>query len=137
MSKKSKIINVSTTIDFGILQGTCMISFGFSYQELKKQLKDEKCNEWISAAKKADDLFKNAKYFACRTVHKGVDYYFLIFKEPFDFTDKHYTILAHEALHITQFLCRQFHIDQEDEFQAYLHSHIMEQCLDAIRGNKK
>lgn len=61
--------------------------------------------------------------------------FYIYIGEEFKFTDYEYCKLAHEVLHICQFLLPDF-LDRNREFEseAYLHTHLMEQCLKAIRG---
>ena len=65
---------------------------------------------------------------------KDKTFYFIIFMEVFDFSDWHYIKLAHECLHICQFfLPTVSQREQEHECEAYLHTHLMQQALNALR----
>jgi len=62
--------------------------------------------------------------------------FYIILTEEFDFSDYAYCKLAHEVLHICQFILPDIlNRDREYECEAYLHTHIMMQCLNQIRGN--
>ena len=73
-----------------------------------------------------------------KTERHAKDLYYIIFTEPFIFTDYSYSILAHEVLHCTQFLLEPIlDIKKEYEAFAYTHTFIMDKCMELIRGNKK
>ena len=59
----------------------------------------------------------------------------IIFIKIFDFSDWSMCTLAHECLHITQFMLPEI-LDRNREYEceAYLHTHIMEQALNKLRG---
>jgi hypothetical protein len=121
-----------------------MFSIGFSYDEIMKHLKKDKAKEWIAGIRGEKEFINRVKY--CALFREVIDtkgerptknLYYLIFTEPFMFTDNSYSILAHEVLHVTQFLLDPIlDIKKEYEAFAYTHTFIMNKCLKLIRNAK-
>ena len=89
------------TLDAGIFPYKIMLSSGFSYDEIIKELKKQKCDEWALALRDDKELLNSGKNFALhRTVthpKKGVyTFFFIIFTDPFNFSDWKMCALAHE-----------------------------------------
>lgn len=138
MKKKSpKIIECVNT---GIFSANIMFICGFTYKETIAELKKQKANDWIIGLEKAAEIFAQNKPCA---ISQEVEYndgektclYYIWLPERFDFSkDNDYITLAHEVLHICQMVLPRFlNRDREYECEAYLHSHIMKQCLNALR----
>ncbi len=155
MKRKSpKIIPEVKFIEFlnlGSFPGHVLFSVGFSYEELliqieknytsKKWVAKDGCQEWLLGIKGDDHLKKGSYWAASRTLEHpefGVrDLYYIILAKPFDFSDNHMCILAHECLHICQYyLPDVLDRNKEHEAEAYLHTHLMRQCLEYLRNNK-
>jgi len=142
MSKRVKIIRY---LDCGIFPSTVLFSNGFTYDELYKHLKKTGAKEWLYGLEGDKKTIDNGKFFALyRNIeHKGhsIQLFYIIFTESFKFNDSSYTILAHEIIHILQFMLPTLNVDMviEMESTAYLHSHLMNQCLKELResSNKK
>lgn len=145
MSKKKKNVRLIQFFRAGSFPSMIMFSVGFSYDQIIKELKKMKAKEWIAGMSDKEDRerINNNKYTASYREIVSTDnernskkLYYLIFTEPFMFTDNSYSILAHEVLHVTQFLLEPIlDIKVEYESFAYTHTFIMDKCLELIRGN--
>lgn len=129
-------------VDTGIFPATIMFIHRFEYDEVMAHLKKTKAVKWHMGLSESKSLIDGGEYFGLkRTVfkkgEKDVELFYVWLKKPFLFTDWCYCKLAHEVLHICQFLLPAFlDRDREYECEAYLHTHIMEQCLNHLRGKK-
>lgn len=139
MKKKPKKISVIDWVNTGIFSPVICFSCGYSIQELKNYLKKVKAHGWLDAVN-ATTLDDGTWYGLKRTIEviktKEVKNYLFIIIPRFDFNDDDcYVKLAHEALHICQFYLPDV-MDRNREFEceAYLHTHIMRQCLSKLRG---
>ncbi len=119
---------------------------GFTYDEIVAQFKKDKAFDWIEAIKDEKDLIDGADALAIvRTLpgkRKGdapSDFYYIILKEPFAHTDHDHIVLAHEVIHICQYIFNRFHVDIGTELEsfAYTHSYIMQQIIDILRNPQK
>lgn len=140
--KRNKKIKLIRCFRAGSFPSMIMFSIGFTHSEIVKHLKKVKADEWLSGIEGDGNLIDNNKYNALyreivntRSERPTKRLYYLIFTEPFMFTDNSYSILAHEVLHVTQFLLQPIlDIKQEYEAFAYTHTFIMNKCLKLIRG---
>lgn len=137
---KNKQPRAIASINFGMYPGYCMFVYGYSWDELMIELKKRDDKEWILPISDDKEIMDGAEYQAMhRTVENTKtgevkNYFYIMYKKKFLFRDMSYVILAHEVLHIIQFYTKPiFDRNVEIENEAYLHSHIMKQCLDAIR----
>lgn len=151
--KKSKSKKKNHFIDFinmGCYPGCVLFCHGYTADEfintLRKLYKtgkwkaEEGAQTWLMGIENdRDTVFKDSKYFALRRVlehpkfGKKICHYILIF-DDFKFTDDEMCKLAHEVLHICQFyLPDVLDRDKEVEAEAYLHTHLMSQCLKLLR----
>jgi len=139
---KKKNIKLIKCFRAGSFPSMIMFSIGFTYAEIVKHLKKVKADEWLTGIENDGKLIDNNKYNA---LHREIvntkserptkRLYYLIFTESFMFTDSSYSILAHEVLHITQFLLEPIlNINNEYEAFAYTHTFIMNKCLKLIRN---
>lgn len=123
---------VTDTINFGVLPGEALVSIG---GDLDAVISREKDKDWLFYLNgmKEDGLTTN---FANRTTIDDVLYasIFLENKKGEDW----YAMVAHEVLHMCQFLCHAHVINmiQEKEMVAYLHTHIMKQILQINKKKK-
>lgn len=137
--KQYKIIHWLNT---GIFPDDILFSIGFAYEELIKNLKKLKADGWATGIQNDKNLIEGSTFIAMKREYvnaKGrtMTNFYIIIKNPFPFTDESYCFLAHEVLHICQFMLPDFlSRDREIECEAYLHTHLMTQCLKAIRGQK-
>ena len=108
---------------------------GSHTKKLKKKCKENKAKDWFKAIKEDEQLLETSKYLCMRRVYNKKNYFYIILKEKFDFSDESFCILAHEVLHAVQFILDGI-LDRDREFEseAYLHSHIMKQCLETLRN---
>jgi hypothetical protein len=142
---KSKNVKLIQFFQAGSFPPMIMFSVGFSYNQIINHLKKMKAKEWISGLEGEKEFINKNKYIAMhremidtKTERHAKDLYYIIFTEPFIFTDYSYSILAHEVLHCTQFLLEPIlDIKKEYEAFAYTHTFIMDKCMELIRGNKK
>lgn len=133
MKIKTKQLHCLNT---GIFPAKVLFCTGFTYDEFVKELRKQKAGEWAEALKRDKALIDGGKNFALkRTIEGGATYFYIIFTNPFQFKDWWYCKLAHEVLHICQFLLPDMlDRDREYECEAYLHTHLMEQALNKLRG---
>lgn len=118
----------------------CFIS-GFKYRQIVSDLKKKKrARLWLAGIRSEKEIIKSSEWLSLfKTLEVGknktdVKLYYIIIKD-FRFTDMCYVRLAHEVTHICQFfLPRVLNRDEEHEAEAYLHSYIMERCLNSLRG---
>lgn len=141
---KKKQLKVLHWLNTGIFPAYIMFSSGFNYDEIIKMLKQKKADEWLLGIDGYEELIRESNYLAIKTntqsktkgESKSLLYIFVM--NGFDFTDDAYCYLAHEVLHICQFFLPDvLRRDKENEAEAYLHTHIMQQCLKILRGNAK
>lgn len=131
-------MQIIESINMGIYPGYVLFSHGFNYDELMGELhKFEDPNWFLGVSEESDrELIEKGNYFALKRVVDGRRLYYIILTDEFKFSDYEYAKLAHECLHICQFhLPDLLDRDQEFESEAYLHTHLMLQCLAAMRNN--
>jgi len=140
---KKKTYKVLHWLDTGIFPATVMFSCGFKYIEIMKMLKQKKAEHWISGISEDKALIENGNYLALKREIENLKtkecktLYYIIINEDFNFTDYEYCKLAHEVLHICQFFLPDcLDRNREYECEAYLHTHLMQQCLKILRGGK-
>jgi hypothetical protein len=140
--KKENETSIIHWIDVPPFRASIMFMSGFKFQEVIDHLKTlDDSEEWIEAlSSPGEEEFFTESYMAAslRTVEKegkSRKYFFIWTRDVFQFTDYEYCALAHEVVHICQFLLPT-HCDRnkETEFEAYTHTYIMEECLKAIRS---
>lgn len=140
MKAQRKII---AFLDFGIFPGYCMLSSGFTFDEINKHLKRQKANEWIAGMSLDRDFFGTCNFMAMKRVieKKGEEekhLYYINLRDGFDFSDYDMSKLAHEVLHICQYyLPDVLNRNKEQEAEAYFHTHLMRQALKELRPKKK
>lgn len=130
-------------LNTGIFPATIMFSCGFKFDELITLLKRKKTDHWYKAIENDKKLIDKGSYFALHRIMDNLktgesrNYFYIIITEEFKFTDFEMCKLAHECLHICQFMLKDF-LDRDREFEceAYLHTHIMQQCLKTLRDKK-
>lgn len=133
MKKKSdKHIN---WLNFGSFPGICMFIVGFTYDEALKISTRKKYGDWILGLEQTKSIWDepNAGFVSKRKVN-GKNYYYLVLKNRFDFTDERHATLAHEILHLCSFHLSDF-LDpmHENEAFCYTHTHLMNQCYKILR----
>lgn len=139
--KENKISHkVQYFLNTGIFPATVCFNCGFTYDEIIGLLKKKKAGDWMKAIELDKDLIDNGSNFALsrhmRNIKNGkeVCYYYIILINRFKFTDYEMCILAHEILHICQFLLPSIlKRDKETEAEAYLHTYLMETILKILR----
>jgi len=143
MGIRNKVIKGMYWFDTGIFPATVMFVFGFTYDEMLSELKKKKADTWAMSISEDRKLIEGSNYLAMKRVleykktGKEIEHYIIKIKEPFIYTDYDYAKLAHEVLHICQYLLPDIlDRNKETEAEAYLHTHLMMKCLAALRGNK-
>lgn len=139
MAKKSnKIIRY---LNMGIFPGTVMFSCGFDYDYIVKFYKKHKAKDWLLGLQGDKELIDGGNFFALhREIYnsktgENKHLYYIILKQQFTFTDYEMCILAHEIVHVCQFFLKDIlDRNKEIEAEAYLHTHLMQQCLKELRG---
>lgn len=136
MKKSEGFIEVLNT---GIFYSKILFCVNYSYDEICKVLKKQKCTEWLAGISHDKEFIEESYKVALkRTITKGKDkrvLFYMIFRDRFGFTDKEMCELAHEVVHLCQFILPEF-LNRMEEFEAeaYLHTHIMQQALTKLRG---
>ncbi|WP_114937555.1 hypothetical protein [Mucilaginibacter endophyticus] len=126
------------SIDFGVYPGKCLFVYGYTYKQMIKELKKQKCHELIAGIEGEKDFINESDYCAMHRQAGGSHLYYIFINRKFKFIDEHYATLAHECLHICQFyLPRILDRNREHEAEAYLHTHLMLQCLKLLRKSVK
>ena len=136
MQKSKRVIE---SLDFGIFPGKALFSCGFTPQEISNYLK-KSSPEWYKAyGEIMSELIRTNpkarvdKFFFVTEKQERI-YYNLYIRDPFKFTDHEMAVLAHECVHLCQFHLEDIlDIRKEYECFAYLHTHLMEQCLKKLR----
>jgi hypothetical protein len=140
--KQKKKVKLIKCFRAGSFPSMIMFSIGFTHAEIIEHLKKVKAKEWLQGIEGDKELIDRNKYCALhreiintRTERPTKQLYYIIFTEPFMFTDSSYSILAHEVLHLTQFILKPIlDINEEYEAFAYTHTFIMNKCLKLIRN---
>jgi hypothetical protein len=140
--KKEDKKKVFTSINMGIFYGYCFVSAGYTTDQVLAYLKGNKnTKDWAEAFEVIKpSIEKNDSHCQVDTVTvteegKQTKYYFLYMKQPFGFTDHEMCELAHECLHLCQTVLPDYlDRDKEMECEAYLHTHLMSQCLKVFRS---
>jgi hypothetical protein len=137
MRKTKRIIS---TIQIDVPPIEVMLSVGFSYDEIIKELEEQKCDQYIAGLGRDKSIIDGGSFFG---LYREMDdtktgkicrLFYLIIKEPFLFRDSSYCILAHECLHIVQYVMDIVGgLGKEKEFEAYLHTALMSKCLELMR----
>jgi len=134
-----------TWANFGMFPGWVGVSSGYDYEELQAYFKKKRLfNRYGLVMKSHEEMFsRNNNGFAIYqeiqdTKTKEIEgLYFVVLRHPYDFSDEAYITLAHELIHIVQFFAPTvFDRNTERESEAYLHTHLMRQCLAAFRLGK-
>ena len=133
MKRSDKIIE---TLNTGIFPARVCFCVGFTYKEIIAHLKKAKAEEgWIKAIEGDESHIGSGQFHAMKRTYKTATYFYVIIIRTFDFSDWDMIMLAHELLHICQFLLPDMlDRDREYESEAYLHSHLMTQALKYLRG---
>lgn len=151
MSKKKKSKQKSNPgtiqcINSGIFYANILFIYNYEHDEAIKALKKEKCHDWIAGLEDIKDLFDqtNCSNFAAyrsiynKKTNEDKQLYYIVRQKKFNFTDDDYCVLAHEVVHLCQFILRDIlNRNKEVEAEAYLHTHLMTQCLNHIRSTEK
>lgn len=142
MKKKEVRKKVFTSINMGMFYGHCFVSAGHTPQEIHDYLKKDKTTkDWADAFEIIKPKIQiNDPHCQVDTVvstegDKVVKFYFLYIKNPFGFTDQEMCELAHECVHLCQHVLPDYlDRNKEMECEAYLHTHLMSQCLKTFRS---
>jgi hypothetical protein len=128
-------MKVIDTLNFGSFPGKIMFTCGYSFKDVCKELKKQKCNEWLECFKQLEYLFEPscAGFAAVRKLNEFT-YHFVCLRDEFDFSDKHHATLSHEVIHIITYnISDMLDIVKENEAFAYTHTHILNQCYEVLR----
>ncbi len=144
MKKSSKVLEF---LNMGCYLGEVLFCCGHEYEYLIKKLGKKDLLPY-KAALQENDVKKSmheSEYLAIRYIMENKKLkkeklvLIIYLKNRFDFdNDDDYVCLAHEIVHICQlFLPDIMNRDEEKEAEAYLHSHLMRQCIDHLRAKQK
>lgn len=140
MKKSPKILH---WLDTGIFPATVLFIHRFTYEETLVHLKKKKAQDWMLGLHYHEKLIKSDSWAMLglfteieNKKDKSIKrLFYIIIRDPFKFTDYEYCKLAHEVLHICQFMLPDIlDRNKEHEAECYLHTHLMKQCLKALRG---
>lgn len=137
MSRKKEPLKCYGSIPNQIFGGYVYFTCGYGYDEIIKNIV---ADDWKLALSNDRDLlegeygaFALERVIEDRKADKITKYHFIILK-GFNFSDYHMCTLAHECLHIVQFVLKDLlDRDREYESEAYYHTYLMEQCLEIMR----
>lgn len=139
-----KVVKCLYWFDMGIFPGTVCFSCGFSYEEIMKEFSKKKAFGWDIALSTDKQLIESGNWFGLKRVMenkktgKEIEFYYIILKNTFTFSDEDFIKLSHEVLHICQFFLPDIlNRDKETEAEAYLHTYLMRKCVAALRGKKE
>lgn len=124
-------------LNFGIFFGSCLFVCGFAFEETCKILKRKRIYNWLEAFESTKNNWGNncVGYTSRRTPSDGKEYFILVLKKRFNFSDEDHRMLAHEVLHLASFnIAESLDPMVENEAFAYLHTHLMKQCHDILRS---
>ena len=136
--KSTKDLKIIEWFNFGCFPGYWVFIQNFSHKEVMKHLKKQKAKGWI-ATLDDEKLFTGYPRAGRRDVKfesddKSKAYYFIIMPDGLNTKDSEdLIILAHECVHICQFyLPDLMNRDEENEAEAYLHTHLMRQVIEHL-----
>jgi hypothetical protein len=137
--KGKKVVQHMAGIDTGIFPCRILFCHGFSYDEIMGKLKKQKAPDWVAGLADDKALIDGGRCFSLKREvenkqNQKVTLFYIIITRQFDFSDWDMCMLAHEVLHTCQFMLPDI-LDRDREFEceAYLHTHIMTQCLKILR----
>lgn len=119
---------------------TVMFSVKNRHAEIIKHLKKHKASEWIAAIDGEEDFWNSTYMHASKRdirtkAGKMKSFFFLQIRDDFDFSDDMMCDLAHECVHLCQFIMPLFlDRNKEIEAEAYFHSFLMGKCLKILRS---
>ncbi len=142
MAVKSK--KVIGTIHCEMFSSVILLCYNVRQQEILKKLLswDKDVRYWHDGIKNEVNHFEKPSwgFVLKRIVTRGKDektLFYLVIKNKFRFDDFDYCSLAHEVVHLCQFILPDIlDRDREIEAEAYFHSYLMTKVLDAIRAAK-
>lgn len=144
MKTNKKVVKLLYWLDAGIFPSTILFSMGFSFDEVQTEFKKKKATSWALSLSEDRERWDNSNYRAFKRVlenkktGKEIDHFIIKIKEPFGFTDFEYCKLAHEVLHICQYMLPDIlDRNEEHEAEAYFHTYLMNEILKRIRGVNK
>jgi hypothetical protein len=131
---------VQAFFDVGIWPISICFSSCYSHAELTKILQSIKGAErWAIGLEGDEKFFKGCWGCALANVietdGESETLHYITLNEGFDFRNHyHYCQLAHECLHICQFMLPAFlDVNKEIEAVAYTHTFIMDKCLTILK----
>lgn len=137
MKKSQKKITWFST---GVFQVAILFVYRFSYEETISHLTKIKATDWKLAISNDKTLIDGANYIALkRTIEnkktgEEKTFFYLFIKNEFKFEDYDYCVLAHEVVHLCQFILPDFlERDREIEAEAYFHTSLMQAVLKELR----
>lgn len=140
MRNKKKAISCIEYLDTGIFPATVALIHNKEWEEAREHFSKQKAFDWFAGIVGDKELFDTTSYFATSRIlecsaGKNPDktLFYIVINEKFKNTHEDYIILAHEVLHLCQFILPYIlERDKEIEAEAYLHSHLMRQILNII-----
>jgi hypothetical protein len=140
--KTSKVKKGLKFLNFGIFPGNLLFCYNLNHFEIMIELAKLKADKWAYAIMNEQALINQSNWLALsrelvdKKTGEASKYYYIIISSNFEDIDYDYAKLAHEVLHVCQFFLPEvLDRNKEREAEAYLHTHLMMQCLKVINGN--
>ena len=133
MKKKQTKKSAVHSLNHGIFFGTTVLLYNMTFGEIMLELNEG----WRLGLEEDKDLIETGGNMLLKRVSTKQSYYYLILKE-FNFTDHDMAVLAHELIHLCQFLLPEHNVELEKETEcvAYFHTYMMNQVLTFLRSIK-
>jgi hypothetical protein len=129
-------------VKLGHFPASCLVAYNMTHKELCSALKRRKYPDWVAALEGDERRFEdNTCYGMWRSAKRGnktTNCFFILLKDYVKLNDFGYTLIAHEVLHVVQFVSEfvSANVIEEKESSAYLHSHLMTETIKIVRSAK-
>ena len=138
------IKNCIENLDTGIFFANVCFVYNKSHNEVRDYFDKKRFYDWFAGLTGDEKIFKDSKWFALSRKLEDVsgrkpdkNLFYLVINDKWNPCPENYIKLAHECLHLCQFILPAFlDRDREIEAEAYLHSHLMRQVLNIINNKK-
>ena len=131
----AKYKHIYFSMNFGLTHGHVHVSICKDWSEalksiIAKEKRKAKKSGWLDFYLDIQEFVSSSNGFGLTVKRKvnGVIYYAMFLTELDKNKPYHHAVLAHECLHLCQFHLPDFtNRDEEHEFEAYTHTHLMTQ----------
>lgn len=137
---KSKAKKYIEYLDCGIFPIGVALLYNQSIEDARNHFSKSKQWDWFAGLAGEEKFFEQYKNFALKSTleestgrKETKELYYIVLNQPFTRKNIDYVIIAHEVLHLCQFILPKIlDRNKEIEAEAYLHSHLMTQILNII-----